>query len=241
MAWGKIFGIGVTILLLNMFIQPSLAEKNSIKTEVFEYNGNGIAGKRMVKLSMEQMSKLNNGNIEQKMKLLREYELIPQNDFIWEEKLQRFENRTSFTFIGDILHVPFLLTSFCKINAVYVISGNARIGLPITGMKKFFGSSLFSYDFFEACYGGVGVVEAKGLARTHTLVTVPGFMMNIGFIGVHIHVPMMLDIYHGYSALTFAVGFGMKSVTFNVLGFLIIGVIIGLVIASLIQSSSSNP
>ncbi len=240
MARGKIFGIGAAILLMSLFIQPSLAEKNTINTEIFEYNGNGIVGKRMVKLSMEQINELKNGNIEQKMKLLRKYGLIPQNDFNWDKKLQKFENKTSFTFLGDIFHMPFILTSFCKVNAVYVLGGNSRFGFSLTGVKKFFGSSLFSYDAFNVCYGALGVVEAKGLVRSHTMVMVPSFMMNIGFVGVHIHVPLLLDIYHGYSAMTFAIGFGMKSVSFNVLGFFIIGIIIGIGLSGLLQSSSSS-
>ncbi len=226
MAWNKIFGVFVAGLLLSIVIQPSLGETESVKAEVVEYNGYAME-KRTMRLSMDKIREIIDAKGKEKIDLLEKYGLISDD-------LDNL-NRTSFAFFGNILHMPFILTSFCKINAVYVLGGDYRIGLPITGIKKLFGSSMFSYDFANAAWGALGVVEVKGLLRSHTMVMVPSFMTNIGFVGVHIHIPMLLDIYHGYSAFTFAIGFGMKSVTFNVLGFFIIGIIIGMAIMGMMQ------
>ncbi len=231
MAWNKIFGVFVAGLLLSIVIQPSLGETESVKAEVVEYNGYAME-KRTMRLSMDKIREIIDAKGKEKIDLLEKYGLISDD-------LDNL-NRTSFAFFGNILHMPFILTSFCKINAVYVLGGDYRIGLPITGIKKLFGSSMFSYDFANAAWGALGVVEVKGLLRSHTMVMVPSFMTNIGFVGVHIHVPMLLDIYHGYSAFTFAIGFGMKSVTFNVLGFFIIGIIIGMAIMGMMPQQS-NP
>ncbi|MCD6223081.1 MAG: hypothetical protein J7K12_05305 [Thermoplasmata archaeon] len=212
-------------------IQPSLGETESVKAEVVEYNGYAME-KRTMRLSMDKIREIIDAKGKEKIDLLEKYGLISDD-------LDNL-NRTSFAFFGNILHMPFILTSFCKINAVYVLGGDYRIGLPITGIKKLFGSSMFSYDFANAAWGALGVVEVKGLLRSHTMVMVPSFMTNIGFVGVHIHIPMLLDIYHGYSAFTFAIGFGMKSVTFNVLGFFVIGIIIGMAIMGMMPQQS-NP
>jgi len=226
MAWNKIFGVFVAGLLLSIVIQPSLGETESVKAEVVEYNGYAME-KRTMRLSMDKIREIIDAKGKEKIDLLEKYGLISDD-------LDNL-NRTSFAFFGNILHMPFILTSFCKINAVYVLGGDYRIGLPITGIKKLFGSSMLSYDFANAAWGTLGVVEVKGLLRSHTMIMVPSFMTNIGFVGVHIHVPMLLDIYHGYSAFTFAIGLGMKSVTFNVLGFFIIGIIIGMAIMGMMQ------
>ena len=195
MAWGKIFGIGVVLLVLSLSFHPAVKAERE---------------KPFV-------------NHMEELKL----------------KIKEMQNKSSFTFVGNLFHIPFLIASFCKINAVYVISGDAKLGLSIAGIKKFWGSSTLSYDFVDSCWGGLGMVEAKGLARDHMLLMMPGMMMNIGFIGTHVHIPALMDVYHGYSMLTFAAGLGMKSITFNSFGFFIIGLIIGIVAAYLIQSSST--
>lgn len=71
------------------------------------------------------------------------------------------------------------------------------------------------------------MVETKGLLRTHTMAAVASFMALAGFVGVHIHIPFILDLYNGFSAMTFAVGLGMKYINFNLATFSLLSFVVG--------------
>ncbi len=111
---------------------------------------------------------------------------------------------------GRLLRMPLLLNFFCKVNAAYILSGEAGVGLPpLFGMVKFFGGHrVAQFDLFDVCWGAFGVLQTKTLFRQHSMVTMPSLLGMAGFVGIHVHVPFMLNIYNGYSAITFAAGLG---------------------------------
>ena len=126
----------------------------------------------------------------------------------------RADEITSWYVRTTNLRLPILLTFFCKVGAVYTLGGRVRMGFPsYVGLTKFFRGFRF-FDLVDVCWGLVGVIDTKSFLRGHSLVTMPGLMCLAGFIGTHIHIPLFLNIYTGYSAIAYAAGIGFHDVTF---------------------------
>jgi len=216
--------IFASVILISLFTQPyvsasaSQEKEKMINVEITQYDENGIAEKKTIKLPyhiVEMLKeKLIKANDNERTKLLREYGLLPEHEMKYPVRDGNNINTTVYGKLG-LINVPVLFSTFSRVNAIYVLNGGIHLGIPITGTRKFFGSNVFSYDLIDMCWGAIGIVETQGLVRTHTLITIPSVLLMGGFIGIHIHVPMLLDIYHGYSAMTFAVGLGFHSINFN--------------------------
>ena len=233
-------------------------QEDFIEAEITEYGSNGIE-KRIVSLPRVEVEKLKNklmeaATMEERFCILQQYGLISQSSMVnWEkgmyekaEKMGLTKSRTQnitpkYESIG-IFNLPILLNFLCKVNAIYILSGNARLGLPpIIGFTKFFGGSrILSFDLIDMCWGAFGVLETKGLIRSHALTTVPSFMCLAGFVGIHIHIPMILDLYNGFSAMTFAIGLGLHSINFNLVTAALLGFVLGGAIAQLIFGSTGS-
>jgi len=124
-----------------------------IEVDVAQYSADGSVNKKAVMLTMDEANELKERLISAKT----------------------FEDRF------------FILKEYGLImkesNALYVISGEAHLGLPpIIGLTKFLGSSrVISFDLADMCWGAFGMVETKGLLRTHTMAAVASFMALAGF------------------------------------------------------------
>lgn len=210
-------------------------QEELMKVEVTQYGHDGLTEKRIVTLPQNEVNELRDRlidtkTIEERFCILKEYGLILKEYSLesWKEGMYRkaegiglreyeVQNLTSKYEEMGIFNLPVLLSFFCKVNAIYVLSGDVNLGLPpIIGLSKFFGSSrILAFDLVDVCWGAFGMLETKGLLRNHALIGVASFMGMAGFVGIHIHIPLVLDMYNGFSAMTFAVGLGMHSVNFN--------------------------
>jgi len=230
-------------------------QEKSVKAEITEYTSNGLIEKRVIALSQGEADELKSKLIdaetfEERFSILKEYGLILREISLenWKEGMykkaeamgltkDKSQDITSKYKTIGIFKLPLLLNFLCKVNAIYVLSGNARLGLPpIVGLTKFFGSSrILSFDLIDMCWGLFGVLETKSLLRSHTLATIPSFMCLAGFVGMHIHIPLVLDIYSGFSAMTFAVGLGIHGINFNLLTMALLGFVLGGLVTQIIS------
>lgn len=167
---------------------------------------------------------------------LIEKESSAKNDLASEEKelnIKEFLNKP----LAKPIVSSFLLAPMCRIKAIFIGGGNFRVGFPIFGLFKLLSWKGFSADIINACWGVFGIVETDGMVRQHILFAVPCFMSIIGFVGTHIRIPMVLDYYDGYAALTFALGLGLHSISLSpptmILLGLLGGIILGIVLATL--------
>jgi len=110
---------------------------------------------------------------------------------------------------------PILLAFFSRVDAVYFFDNSLRIGLsPIIDLLYFIaGWGMKKIDFFDTCWGMFGVVSTEGLL-TQPCLGMPSIMCLAGFVGYSIKFPLTMDIFTGYSAMTFAIGVGIHDVSF---------------------------
>lgn len=207
-------------------------QEHFIDVELVEYKPDGSIVKRIVPLKENIVNELKNKltnaiTVEERFPILKEYGLIPDGTLLddWEKGMYEKAEILGLTEtkVNEItseyrrttnFRLPILLTFFSKIGAVFTLGGRVRMGFPsYVGMTKFFRGFRF-FDLVDVCWGLFGVVDAKNFLRGHSLVTMPGFMCLAGFVGIHIHIPLLLNIYTGYSAMTFAAGLGFHDVTF---------------------------
>jgi hypothetical protein len=244
-------------------INLDVIQEKFIEAEITEYKSDGLTEKKIIPLLFSEVDELKTRltsveTIEERFLILKESGLIPEESFLdyWKQGMyQKAEkiglNKDNAGKIqpeyeaASIFRLPILLNFLCKINAIYILSGDARIGLPpFAGLIKFFGGSrILSFDLIDMCWGVFGMLETKGILRHHTMAIMPSFMCLAGFVGVHIHIPMVLNIYNGFSAMTFAVGLGPHSINFNLatstlLGFILGGITTG-ILAGLVEGESS--
>ena len=113
---------------------------------------------------------------------------------------------------SERLKLPFMVSVLNRVDAVSIISSRTRIGVPpYRGLLKLM-TGFHCMDLFDICGGLVGVISIKNALRQHSFVAIPSVMGMVGFVGVHIHIPFILNIYTGFSALTFAGGLGIHTV-----------------------------
>lgn len=234
-------------------------QEKLIEAEIIEYNPNGLTEKKIVALSESKANELKNKlmsteTMDERFSILQKYGLIDKISLDrWKEGM--YKKAAEIGLMEDnvkkispkyvtagIFNLPILLNFFCKVNAIYIISGGARLGLPpIMGFTKFLGSSrVFSFDLMDMCWGVFGVLETKGLLRNHALATIPSFMCLAGFVGIHVHIPFILDLYNGFSAMAFAVGLGLHTINLNLATATLLGVVIGALIGQIIFGSTGS-
>ena len=224
-------------------------DQDYIEVDVTQYGADGSINKKAVMLPMDKANELKERLIsaktfEDRFFILKEYGLIMKESMkSWQKGMYEKASKLGITESGadqikstyeemGLFNLPILLNFFCRVNALYVISGEAHLGLPpIIGLTKFLGSSkVMSFDLADMCWGAFGMVETKGLLRTYTMAAAASFMTLAGFVGIHIHIPFLLDLYNGFSAMTFAVGLGMKYINFNLATFSLLSFIVGVLV-----------
>jgi len=112
--------------------------------------------------------------------------------------------------------LPILFDLFCRVSTIHSGGCSARIGLsPLVSMLNFYkGWNLPKADVMDIAWGTVGVVDTWGMLTHHSLVTFPGMVCLVGFVGYNFKVPFLAHIFDGYAAATFAMGFGLHAVIF---------------------------
>ena len=251
--------IGAVFVIMSLVFVPALHstadavdDSQKLYAEITEYRADGSTVQRVItltRLMVEDIKAaiLETHDQEKRFQILREYELLPADSSLdkWQKGMMQradvigLDTNDAHEITVDsaklgLFKIPILLNFFCMVNGVYVLGGSAGLGLPpLLGFLKFFGSTrIVSLDLVDMCWGAMGMLETKGLLRQHTLVMVPSFLFMAGFVGIHIHIPLVLNLYNGFSAMTFATGLGPHSIKFNlassVMTTFILGTMLGL-------------
>ncbi|MCK4902782.1 MAG: hypothetical protein KAS76_05425, partial [Thermoplasmatales archaeon] len=110
------------------------------------------------------------------------------------------------------IKLPILLKFLKKVNIVYFGGVSLNIGLKfiirIINLLPFI--NLPTLDFADICGGLFGVTTTRGILSNNTLITFPGIVGMIGFVGYRIRFPFLMHIYTGFSAVTFGLGLGIQ-------------------------------
>lgn len=152
-----------------------------IEVDVTQYGADGSVNKKAVMLTMDEANELKERLIsaktfEDRFFILKEYGLIMKESMkSWQNGMYEKASKLGITESGahqitstyeemGLFNLPILLNFFCRINALYVISGEAHLGLPpIIGLTKFLGSSgVMSFDLADMCWGLSAWSRQKG-------------------------------------------------------------------------------
>ncbi|MFO8133529.1 MAG: hypothetical protein R6U10_06345 [Thermoplasmatota archaeon] len=250
--WKKGMALAAALIFCGLAFVPLAAhsttsDEATTQAYVTQYNADGSAERRTVTLSMQAVRHLKDRitgatSAEQRFSLLQEYGLLPADASLasWKTGMEQraaslgldqrdADNLNDVDAAPLLPRMPLLLNFLCKVNAIYVLSGEASVGLPpLFGIMKLFGGQrVAQFDLFDICWGAFGVIETKTLLRQHTMVTMPSVLGMAGFVGIHVHIPMVLNIYNGFSAITFAAGLGPHSINFNLASMALFGFFLG--------------
>ncbi len=203
---------------------------NTIEIELTEYRSDGACETRVVQLSLDAAREIlkafqNTQDSRETFRILKKHELIPRDTVLEDWRKGMYDRAKTLGILpGDIqdffhlnrevarLKLPFMLSALSKVDAVSIIGSGIRIGVPsYRGLLKLMTGFRFM-DLFDIRGGLVGIISTKNVIRQHSFVAIPSVMGMIGFVGMHLHIPFILDIYTGFSALTFAGGAGIHTV-----------------------------
>lgn len=203
---------------------------NTIEIELTEYRSDGTCETRIVRLSLDAVREIlkafqNTQDSMETFRILKKHGLIPRDTLLEDWRRGMYERiKTLGILPGDIqdflrlnreaarLKLPFMISVLNKVDAVSIIGSGIRVGVPsYRGLLKLMTGFRFM-DLFDIRGGLVGIISTKNVIRQHSFVTIPGIMGMIGFVGMHLRIPFILDIHTGFSALTFAGGLGIHTV-----------------------------
>mgnify|MGYP001033652279 FL=1 len=263
--WKKGMALAAALIFCGLAFVPlathaTTSEEHTTQAWVTQYNADGTTEQRAVTLTQQAIQRLKDrltevSTAEQRFSLLQEYGLLSSDASLESWKAGMEQRAASFGLDqrdadnlndADVLpmlpKMPLLLNFFCKVNAIYVLSGEAGIGLPpMFGIMKLFGGQrVAQFDLFDICWGAFGVIQTKTLFRQHTMVTMPSLLGMAGFVGIHVHVPLVLNIYNGFSAITFAAGLGPHSINFNLATMALFGFFLGGTLGTLVGGAGGT-
>jgi hypothetical protein len=203
---------------------------NTIEIELTEYRSKGAGETQVVELSLDAVREIlktfqNPQDSLDTFRILKKHGLIPRNTFLEDWKKEMYDQAKTLDILpGDIqaffqlnretarLKLPFLVSVLNRVDAVSIIGSRIRFGVPFyRGLLKLVTRFRFA-DLFDICGGLVGIISTKNVIRQHSFIAIPSAIGMIGFVGVHIHIPFILNIYTGFSALTVAGGLGIHTV-----------------------------
>jgi len=264
-AWKKGMALAAALIFCTLALTPmatpaATSNEETRQAYVTRYNADGSAERHVMSLSAQTVQRLKEriveaSTAEERLTLLQEYDLLSDDISLdaWKTGMEQraamlgldqrdADNLNDADATGRLLRMPLMLTFFSKINAMYVLSGEAGVGLPpLFGIMKFFGGQrVAQFDLFDVCWGAFGVLQAKTLFRQHTMVTTPSLLGMAGFVGIHIHIPFVLNIYNGFSAITFAAGLGPHSINFNLATMALLGFFLGGTLGALAGGGGGN-
>ena len=224
--------LGVVVLFIALVFTPTthagyINELNSkgelIQIEISEYNSDGIIENKIFSLTKKEvndlkMELLNSKTIEKQLFILKEHELIPENINTEDLENDMYKRASSLGITEDTqpeksrIKLPILLKFLKKVNIVYFGGVSLNIGLKfiirIINLLPFI--NLPTLDLADICGGLFGVTTTRGILSNNTLITFPGIVGMIGFVGYRIRFPFLMHIYTGFSAVTFGLGLGIQ-------------------------------
>ncbi|RLF31699.1 MAG: hypothetical protein DRN07_06625 [Thermoplasmata archaeon] len=203
-----------------------------VEIEVDEYRADGSINTVIVPLTQDEVNNLKEDLLsaktaDERFAIFKEYGLIPEEKTMEELKNDMYARAEAMGLTREKVaqlasrfepivkqRPPILLDFFSRVNTVYMGGGTVRVGLSaLIGYLNFLrGWNLPKADFFDVSWGLLGVVDSSGLIVQHQLVTFPGIMCLVGFVGYNIKLPLFLNGFWGYSAVTFGAGLGFHTV-----------------------------
>jgi hypothetical protein len=228
----KIVILGVVALFIALVFTPTtqagLANELNLKEELIqieisEYKSDGLIENKIFTLTKKEVNRLksellNSKTIEEQLLILKENGLIPENVNNKDLENGMYKRASSLGLTEDLsaekssFRLPILLKFFKKVNIVFFGGVSLNIGLKfiirIINLLPFI--NLPTLDFTDICGGLFGVTTTRGILSNNTLITFPGIVGMIGFVGYRIKFPFLMHIYAGFSAVTFGLGFGIQ-------------------------------
>jgi hypothetical protein len=227
----------VIVLLCCLSCIPSITSSvispsATVPIEVNQYQPDGSINTATIYLAEDDIAALRAdilavGSAGERFAVYQYYGLIPegvslatlQQDMMYRAGAMEFSPERSQLKNGDALvknRLPILFDLFCRVSTIHSGGCSARIGLsPLVSMLNFYkGWNLPKADVMDVTWGTVGVVDTWGLLTHHSLVSFPGMMCLVGFVGYNFKMPFLAHIFDGYAAATFAMGFGLHAVIF---------------------------
>jgi hypothetical protein len=227
----KIIVIGFVVLIILVFTPIAQAgffndfksKENLLQIEISKYNSDGSIDNNIVTLPNNVINNLKNEflsakTVEEQLAILKDYQLISE-DVESEDLENEMYKRAEILGLNEEIQpeksgigLPILLKFFNRINIVYMGGISLDIGLKFIirfiNLLPFI--NLPTIDFVDICGGLFGITSTDGLFSNNTLITFPGVIGMIGFIGYRIKFPVLFHTYTGFSAVTFGLGFGLK-------------------------------
>jgi hypothetical protein len=227
----KYVALGVIVLFITLILAPitnaSVKDQSSseelMQIEISEYKADGNIENKIFLLTKKEVNDLKNELIKSKtidgqLDILKKYNLIPKDiDAITLEN-EMYQRALNLGFSKDInpekskIKLPILLKLFSKVNIIYMGGISLNLGLKfivrIINLIPFI--KLPTFDFVDVCGGIFGVTTTTGLFSNNSLITFPGIIGMLGFIGYRIKFPFLMHIYSGFSVLTFGLGLGIQ-------------------------------
>lgn len=228
----KFVVLGVVVLFIALVFTPTThagyinklnSKEELIQIEISEYKSDGIIENKIFSLTKKEVNNLknellNSKTIEKQLFILKEHELIPEDVNTKDLENDMYKRASSLGITEDTqpeksrIKLPILLKFLNKVNIVYLGGVSLNIGLKfiirIINLLPFI--NLPTLDFADICGGLFGVTTTRGILSNNTLITFPGIVGMIGFVGYRIKFPFLMHIYTGFSAVTFGLGFGIQ-------------------------------
>jgi hypothetical protein len=211
---------------------PTAVQQPRIDIAVEEHTADGTVVTHFVPLTQKEINALKKDLLQAdsgdaRLTILQDYGLIPAD--VTPDDLERGMRKRAEALgfsperIENILlkldpivkqRPPILLDFFSEVNTIFLGGCTFRIGLSaLIGYLNFLrGWNLPKVDMLDIAWGMFGVVDSSGLLNRHSMVTFPGYLCLAGFVGYNVKLPLLLNTYYGYSAMTFAAGLGFHTV-----------------------------
>ena len=228
----KFVAFGVFIIFLTLIFTPitnasfkdqSDPEEDLLQIEISEYTSDGLIVDKIFSLTKKEINDLKNEllgskTIEKQLIVLKEHGLIPENVDATDLENSMYKRASNLGINREIspekasIRLPILLKFFNKVNVIYFGAGSLNIGfkfiIRIINLIPFI--KLPTFDIFDVCGGLFGVTTTSSRFSNNTLITFPGIVGMLGFVGYRIKFPLLMQIYTGFSVVTFGLGLGLR-------------------------------
>jgi len=223
----KFLVLGIIAILLSLAFTPiTTADENNqpetIGIEVTDYLADGTTKTRIIEMSKDIINNLkqeiiNTKTLEEKVQILKNYNILPADTKIsdWEIGMQQKADSMGFNPLQldskTKLKLPVMLTPLKQINSVAIGSTSTRVGISpiIKIVNALLKIKLPRMELLTTYTGLISVTNARGLIVSHTMINLFSFNAMVGFVGTAVKIPFIMNIFTGYSVLSYSGGLGL--------------------------------
>jgi hypothetical protein len=193
-----------------------------IDVEVIDYKEDGTTETRVVKLNLLEIKNfkkdyLNTKSVDEKLQILQKYKLVSEETSLLEWKYGMLsiakELGINYTQISNLpkIKAPIMISFLNKIDTVHIGGIAMRIG--ITPILRIINRiipklNLQRIDLLNIYTGLFGVTFSDGLFSSHMMMNLLSVNAMLGFVGTGVKIPLIMNVFAGYSAVTFSMGLG---------------------------------